>query len=143
MALRRQQLSFDDWVHKEFYHQTTPRKWRTRAHAKTYTPSILYRNRRSYSPGPGTEEHSWIGKKLLYWTGDSVCSYVKANRMRSYGKDSIGEYEIARFARSGTYRIIFVDDQGNWRSKPEVSYRPGRMNLLVNPRDIIVGVSYF
>jgi hypothetical protein len=153
MALRRQQISYDDWVHKPFYHQTTPRKWRSRSRAlniaanvgsTSYAPTIMYQKSKGfYIPGPGSEEYSWIGKRILYWTGDSIPSYVKRNRMLHYGKHQIGEYEIALFARAGTYRILFVDNHGRLKSKPEVSYQSARMNIFVDSNDIIRAVAYF
>ena len=153
MTARRQFLSHDDWVHPEFYHQTTPRKWRTYNYAVNvsagtgsagYAPSILYQSGKGFAvPVEGSTERTWIGKKLIYWTGDSVLSYVKQIREAKYGKNNIGEYEIATFTRPNIYRILFVDEKGNWRSKPEVSYQAGRLNIIVDPNDIIKAVAYF
>jgi hypothetical protein len=134
--LRRQVLSHDDLVHKEFYHQTSPRKWRTYGSAKNYIPSIMY------SGIPKGIDSSWVGKKIIYWNGDSVKSYIRQIRETKYG-DSISEYDIARYARPNIYRIIFVDNNGIIRSKIETSYQPSRMNIFVNDKDIITKISYF
>jgi len=137
-------LSNDDLVHPEFYHQTSPRKWRSYTSAATYSPSIYNKcGNGCKQPELTPMEHSWIGKKILYWTGDSISSYVKQVRETKYGKNSIGEYEIAKYARPNIYRILFLDQDGKIKSKPEVSYRPGRMNILVDTNDIIRGVLYF
>lgn len=153
MSIRRQLLSNDDLVHSEFYHQTTPRKWRSSGSAvnvsagtgsTSYAPSILYQSKKGFAvPAEGSTERTWIGKTLIYWTGESLSSYVKQIRELKYGKNNIGEYEIAQFTRPNIYRILFVDKDGSWRSKPEVSYRAGRLNLIVGPDDIIKAIAYF
>jgi hypothetical protein len=151
--MRRQLLSNDDLSHEEFYHLTSPRKWTSvksavNASANTgstsYAPSILYQSGKGFAiPAPNSTERTWIGKKLLYWMDDSVTSYVKQIRELKYGKNSIGEFEIAQFTRPNIYRILFIDYEGRWRSKPEVSYQAGRLNLMVDPDDIIRAVAYF
>jgi hypothetical protein len=153
MTARRQVLSFDSLVHPEFYHQTTPRKWRTYNYttnvsagtgSSSYAPSILYQSGKGFAiPAEGSTERTWIGKKLSYWTGDSITSYVKQIRELKYGKGIIGEYEIATFARPNIYRILFVDEKGIWKSKPEISYQAGRLNIIVGPDDVIKAVAYF
>lgn len=139
--LRRQVLSHDDLVHKEFYHQTSPRKWRTFSSAanfgeRSYVPSIMYLGIPEGVPS------EWIGKKIIYWNGESVSSYVKQVRESKYG-NSISEYDIARKLRPNIYRIIFVDSKGKIRSKIESSYQAGRLNIFVNENDVIVKISYF
>lgn len=160
MVSRRQLLSYDDWVHKPFYHQTSPRKWRSYDYSKNvpdYTPSLLYTGScgwardgehtcgragimRAANDAPGY----WIGKKLIYWQGESLDSFVQQVRLMKFSKENaISEFEIAQFARPNTYRIIFVDNAGIWRSKPDTTYRAGRLNLFIGPDDRIRGVGYF
>jgi hypothetical protein len=157
--MRRQVLSHDDLVHHEFYHQTTPRKWRTSSgsgfistnlNTPGYIPSWLWQDntngqaqRGYFEPEKTTSQHAWIGKKLLYWNGESLDSYVAQIRQLKYGPAAIGEFEIAQFARPNDYRIIFVDKNGNWRSNPNISYQAGRLNVLVGPDDIIQKIAYF
>jgi hypothetical protein len=145
--MRRQVLSHDDLVHHEFYHQTTPRKWRTTGSAGFIStnldtsgsiPSFLYQ-RNYYEP----EKSPWIGKKLLYWNGESLDSYVAQIRAMKYGADAISEYEIANAVRPNDYRILFADVNGNWRSNPNISYIAGRLNVIVGPDDVIQKIGYF
>jgi hypothetical protein len=148
MVLRRQFVSYDDWVHKPFFHQTSPRKWRANQAAQfipNYTPSILYtRGHRGVYVPTNDAPGYWIGKKLLYWQGESLYSYVQQVRLaRDARDDAISEFEIAQFTRPNIYRIIFVDEYGVWRSKPDISYRAGRLNIFVGPDDRIRGVGYF
>jgi hypothetical protein len=149
MALRRQILSFDDWVHTPFYHQTNPSKWRTInnvQYAPGYQPSRWTVRQFNQYQSPTTVDkpfRDWIGKKLLYWEGESIYSYIQQIRMMKYGENSIGEYEIAQFTRPNIYRIIFIDKQGKWRSKPSVEYMAGRLNIFVDPDDVIRNIAYF
>jgi len=153
MAARRQVLSHDDWVHPQFYQQTTPRKWRTVNYATNvstnldspgYQSSLFHQqNHGYYTPNKENVESTWVGKKLLAWEGESVSSYVQQIREMKYGAGAISEYEIAMFARPRIYRILYVDANGNWRSKPDVSYRAGRLNIMVGPDDVIKSVGYF
>jgi hypothetical protein len=148
MAVRRQVLSHDDWVHPEFYHQTTPRKWRTinypQMEGSNYVPSLLYQANHGFlKASPSSVEYTWIGKKLIPWQGESLSSYVEQIRAARLGVDNISEYEIAKFARGKIYRIVFVDNNGLFRSKPNVTYQAGRLNIMVGPDDIIRDVGYF
>src|SRR5271163_3470254 len=119
---RRQVISYDDWVHPEFYHQTSPRKWRsfnasenitTSSEGSGYIPSLFYQWNHGYYSPPS----QWVGKRLLPWQGESISSYVKQIRQLKYGIgadgiESVSEYEIALWARPHIYRIIYIDHAG-------------------------------
>jgi hypothetical protein len=149
---RRQLTTYDDWAHPEYTHQSSPRKWRSMGasiitggpKSAGYATTYMSQSRKGfYSPGPGSTEHSWIGKKILYWNGESVSSYVTQIRNKKYGPHHIGEYEISLFSRPNEYRFIYVDREGKWRSKPTDDYQAARMNLLIDPDDIIRRIVYF
>ncbi len=179
--LRRQLLSHDDLVHPEYTHQTSPRKWTTHATAVNvisdargsgYRPSWLYQESHDLSPpilGVPPPFVNWLGKKIIYWTGESVPEWPltareKPNRREdaitnelnwtkgaeqfsagnSYNAPGyIHEYEIARQLRPNIYRIIFTDSAGNWRSKVNVDYSAGRANIFIGPDDTIIRVGFF
>jgi hypothetical protein len=146
---RRQLRAYDDRVHKPFYHQTTPRKWRSFNYAENvstraqpaYRPSLLY--------GGDWDRASqlrqmWVGKKIVYWQGESLPNYSRRIIWGNVDPPGVvNEFEIASVAQPYIYRIIYVDRLGKWRSKPDISYRAGRLNIMVDQDDIIRDVGYF
>jgi hypothetical protein len=78
-------LSHDDLVHPEYTHQSSPRKWRTSGTAVNvitatrgtgYRPSWLYHASSVGGPSMANMDDrpfgDWIGKKIIYWNGESV-----------------------------------------------------------------------
>lgn len=133
-----------------------------------YRPSWLYQS--SHGTGNITAAEKpyadWIGKKIIYWSGESIGAIGPTFTARirpdpgEYQRSAIlqwnstegmsngpaatyiHEYEIARHLRPNIYRLVFVDDAGNWRTKVDMDYRAGRVNILISPSDTIVGVTF-
>lgn len=139
--MRRQLITFDDTsaLHK-YYHQSTPRKWTTIRSAKN-TDSLNYSSSHSFSRPSNPEIQSWIGKRIIYWNGETVKNYTRNSD--NVKPESVNEVRIAALARPWIYRILYVDKKGKLRSKPADDYQPRRMNILVNPDDIITDILYF
>jgi hypothetical protein len=159
--MRRHVLSHDDQARHDYKDvnmvMRTPRKWRTYEYSTAYQPSVMHAGSLVYSAKSGDPAFDWVGKKIVYWNGDSVWDYARqlqslydpsdpnGERRGKINKDAnvVYEYDIAKFCRPNIYRFIYIDENGKFLSKPETSYRPGRMNLLIDRQDIIRGVQYF
>lgn len=166
---RRQVISHDDWVRDEFNtpigQMRSPRKWRTYDASNQFQDTIYYKNQHLI-PKPNDPESAWIGKILVEWDGDSIWSYAKHLHSMHNPLDPtkekhalpyspgygpyVFEYEIARYARGRIYRILYATPNPKMKSgytllsKPAIEMRPGRMNLIVNPKNnIILAVEYF
>lgn len=159
--LRRQVISHDDLARSEYrdvnMQMRTPRKWRGYQYSTAYQPSAQHATRFVYTAKGEDPESAWVGKRVVYWQGDSVWTYARQLQSLYDPTDPNGErrgkanahagvvyeYDIAKFCRPNIYRFIYVDDDGNFLSKPEVSYRPGRMNILIDRNDVIRKIMYF
>jgi hypothetical protein len=133
MAWRRQVISNDDLVHPAYYHQTTPRKWRP-------IESTRIISRIAPEIDLAYARNNWVGKRLAYWNGESLPSYIYY--LGTLPVNVVSEFEVAKFARPYSYRILFADHLGHIKNKLDWENIPGRLNLIVNPQDIIIGIAY-
>lgn len=143
MALRRQTMSYDDWVRPAYGNletaARTPRKWTANIAGSSYN---TYR----YQTGDrveGIPEHAlaaqWIGRQFLPWNGENVTEYMRnVDVLRSTGEFESSpyaayahEYEIARALRGVIYRIVMVRD-GAIVSKLGYEYRPAQLNIFLD-----------
>lgn len=123
--------------------ETSPRKATTYNYPRDFihNPGVDNLNRyvgskhNHYIPKSPTPESKFRGK---YFVPDG---YRPQNPCAD---NYVTEKEIALFARPNIYQVIFASSAEDWISKPESYLRPGRMNLIVDPRDYkILDVEYF
>lgn len=119
----------------------TPRKWRTVYASNNFQPTWLYKQQR-YDP---PELQEWVGKYFI-----PVDSYPQNPAKNNY----IMEYDVQRKAGMYSYRILYAvkntkkngfnpragDPAWVIKSKPSVEGRPGQMNLILDPNNIILSV---
>lgn len=144
--LRRQVISHNrtnDHVH-------TPYKQRTYLSAGTstsYQDSMLY-GRKLENPLSAFDE---LDPDLQKWVGKVIIINGEQPRM---GAQYVLETEIAKYARPHIYRVLYTGEPDimtseykdavvRLRSKPNVTYRPERLNIFVNQQNKIVGFGYF
>ena len=158
MSQRRQLLGHD---HRNFRDQSF-RKKRTYNAAPAYFKPSVYRAQ-AYAPESATRldsvQLSWIGKKIIYHGQEGDLAHWPGNRLVDF-HGMIPEYVIARYAIPNSYRIIYTSDldkEINQLSTLKYSntaldatsiytyeYRPGRMNIIIDPQtDIIRDIQYF
>ena len=134
----RRQLISDEL---RYSHQTSPRKTRTVRGSGVFQPSILYQSTVvKFSP------NDWVGRKLIQWDGENIMPYIRSVQLFKNDPDSVSEFEIANFAKSGSYRVLYVIKIGNklfLKSKPSIDTVPSRLNVLVTPDNIIQKIMYF
>lgn len=145
--IRNQVLSTD----QRYRYQHSPRKSRTYNASGVFQPSLLYKPK--YWTAPEFDpRYRWVGKKFIPWDGGSLdpLLYRSLTNIANIGKLSsnyVSEYEIANYAKSHIYRIVYVviDKNGKlkFRSKPSVDLVPGRLNVLLTPDNIIRDIGYF
>lgn len=135
--LRRQVLDWDDWGNPHRSHITTPRKRTTWTGPSNFEHVIGYREK-IYGPDKNDHAREWIGRKLIPFGLSPWYLFTKIPE----NVPIIAEEYIAYKARPNIYRIIFV--KGNeMRSRPEVTYVPNRINLMVDAdTEVIVDVLY-
>lgn len=134
MATRRHMLSSDL---AGYSHRSTPRKQRTYNYTDQFffQEGGIWNKNRYYRPKGGSPELEWIGKYFIPMGAQPARPDVPNYAM---------EHEIAMWARPNIYQVIYVDDEGNFRTQPEAAWRPGRLNIMVNMNtDKIVDVQYF
>lgn len=114
----------------------SPRKWRTFPHADNFQPSWLYRQQ-MYRPSK--PDSNWIGK---YFIPDGSIP------ARPHVDNYVLEYDVMRKSGMYNYRILYavkaVDETG-WviRSKAAIEGRPGQMNIILTPQNLILDVQYW
>lgn len=132
-------------------HSHTPQKMRTIPHTKDFQDSLFYM-RGQYKPTSGAEE---LDRTQLSWIGKFYIPEGKRPsnpRLRNY----VYELEIAKYSRSFEFRVLYLrpgcNRQPNFMarstgintaSKPIADYRPARMNIYLDTRNIIRGIGYF
>jgi hypothetical protein len=133
MAYRRAFLSADL---NGYSHIFSPRKRRTHEYTGIFfQDGGIWNKNRYYRPKPDSPEMKWIGK---YFIPDGAQPYDRNT------DNYVMEHDIALFARPYVYQVIYVDDEGNFRSQPEAAWRPGRLNVMVNAKtNIIADIQYF
>jgi hypothetical protein len=120
-----------------YSHRFTPRKQRTYEYTTQFffQDGGIWNKNRYYRPAGKSPELQWIGKYFIPM-GSQPARPEKDNYAM--------EYDIAQWANPNIYQVIYVDDDGNFRSQPEASWRPGRLNIMVNVNtDLITDVQYF
>ena len=111
-----------------YEHEHSPRKWRSFQPGGQFKPTTLYR-RQEYRPP--AKEHNWIGK-----------TFIPAGSFTS-GANTIHEREIMRAARMYSYRIIYANPDGSYKSKIRVESRPEQLNIVLDFNNTIIDVIYF
>lgn len=137
----RRQLISDEL---RYTHQTSPRKTRTIRGTSLFQPTILYLEKIDKISLPKPD--SWIGKKLIQWDGENLQNYLRSVQLGLNNKSEISEFEIANYAKSESYRILYVYFKNGImyvKSKPQIDYVPSRMNILLTPDNIIQDIKYF
>ena len=140
MSVRRQNL----FIVPRYHHQSNPQKYRSIRGSSLFQPTILYKSKFKpvYLPVP----QSWIGKKMIPWNGELVTEYLRRKYLGLNDPDYISEYEIADYAGSESYRILYCFIENNTlviKSKPQVDYVPSRLNICLLPDNTIVKIGYF
>lgn len=135
----------------EWSRTMSPRKWRTVHHARgVQSPSVLYR-RELYVPPAGTVENTWLGK---YFIPDDAIpavptadNYVlEADVMRKAGMYNYRILYALEVASGSSIRDLFgYTQKKRWvlKSKPSIESRPGQMNLILTPKNLILAVQYW
>jgi hypothetical protein len=133
------------------FHDWTPQKGRSVMSENAFQPTNLYRKNiykpESSSDGLDAVQESWIGK---YFIPDG--SQPKHPERDNY----VLEREIANYLRQRRwqYQVLFVGrpNAGKYMargtgidvvSKPDVLYKPSRMNIFVTTDDKIQKIEFF
>jgi hypothetical protein len=130
-----------------YSHEHSPRKQRSFRHSNYFKPTIYWKGSRGiFTPTSDKFGARWKGKVFIPYEKDEPWQIAAA--LKTAGKPFLTssyalEYEIMRTHRPNIYRIIRVGYDGRWLSKFGVEYRPQRLNILLNPTDVIVGIMYF
>lgn len=111
-----------------YSHESTPRKRRSFLGANSQEGNIL-RHRSSYRP-----ENEWINKR-----------FIPLGQFPRVGEtEYVSEREIMRISGQYMYRIIFANQDGSYKSKPAIEYRPHQLNIVLDPNtERIIDVAYF
>jgi hypothetical protein len=121
----------------------TPRKWRTIYATNAFQPTWLYQKQSYRAPNK-----EWIGKYFI-----PVDAYPEDPTKSNY----VMEYDIMRKAGMYAYRILYAVENTekngfnprpgdpSWviKSKPSVEGRPGQMNIILSPKNIILDVQFW
>lgn len=141
MSVRRQFISDE----LRYSHQTSPRKSRTFRGSSLFQPTILYRG--DIDTVKEEIPNSWVGRKLIPWNGEYIQSYIRSVQLGKNDPTVVSEFEIANYCKSNSYRILYVffDLNGQMivKSKPQIDFVPGRMNLFLTTDDVIRKIAYF
>ncbi len=122
----------------------TPRKWRTIYASNEFQPTWLYRQQKYEPP----ELQDWIGKYFI-----PVDSYPQDPSKNNY----VMEYDVQKKAGMYSYRILYAvkNTKANgfnprpgdaaWviKSKPSVEGRPGQLNVILDPNNIILALQHW
>jgi hypothetical protein len=136
--MQRRQIISDEL---RYDHQTSPRKVRTFNGTSLGQPSLLYKDTMQVN-----DPKKWIGKTMIPWNGEIIQGYIRSVYLGKNDPDSISEYEIANYAKSRSYRILYVTKINGklyLKSKPTVDYTPSRLNILLTTDNVIQLVAYF
>lgn len=142
--LRRQVISHN----RNHDHQGTPYKQRTYLPAPTYTGDTVLYGRKLENPLSAFDE---LDPTLQKWVGKKIIENGEAPIMNN---DVVLEVEIAKYCRPHIYRIVYTGNPDimtadlndkiiGMRSRPNIDYRPARLNVFVNSDGKIIGFGYF
>lgn len=130
------------------FHEWTPQKGRSVMSTNAFHPTNLYR--KNLRPESGADkldyvQLSWIGKYLI--PDGAMPKYPERDNY-------VLEKEITKYAYPWHYQILFIGrpDAPKYMatgtnidvvSKPDVLYKPSRMNIFVDTNDKIKKIEYF
>src|SRR5690348_9612663 len=99
-------------------HQHSPRKARTYNISGVFQPSLLYKNMIT-----NDTLSKWINKKFIQWDGESPLAYIMAVRLGKFDSNKyVHEFEISNYCKPHIYRILYLNSDGTFKSKPSVDY---------------------
>lgn len=130
------------------FHEWTPQKRRSMVSERDYQTTNLYRSIERPESGADqldATQKSWIGKYFIpsgyQPTNPSKSNYVYEKEIANYCKPwgfqvlQIGHPDAPKYmARSTGIDVV---------SKPDMAYRPTRINIFVDHKDVIRKVEYF
>jgi hypothetical protein len=122
----------------------TPRKWRTIYASNAFQPTWLYRQQQYNVPAL----QDWIGKYFI-----PVDSYPQDPSKNNY----VMEYDFQKKAGMYSYRILYAvkntkangfnqrPGAADWviKSKPSIEGRPGQLNVILDPKNVILALQYW